>query len=397
MTGRAAGVTAVAPAVPAVAADQATLVIVPPITDCVVGGLTLLRRIVLAATAAGYGQIFVRHGEPAVRDGLSGTRAVLLTPTSTAPSVLGRRVVVMPANVVPQASWLRALREAPMKGESVAVDPARVLVVDTNDPGAVLRATARAVDADALVRELMRTFAHTPPPANVEGRFPIVADADIARAERWLFRSLIKQREGFMSRHFERRLSLAVTRRLAGTVITPNMMTVISGAVGLLGATFFLSPAPRWQVTGALLFLAHSILDGCDGELARLKFQHSRWGAVLDYWCDNVVHVAVFLCIAVGWSLDIGAAWPLALGAVASIATVGSAMVFFGRIVEDRVEAGGVAARAVDALGARDFIYLVIALAAFGKAKWFLVAAAVGAPMYLALAIVLFGRHGRVR
>src|SRR2546426_3192414 len=38
--------------------------------------------------------------------------------------------------------------------------------------------------------------------------------------------------------------------------------------------------------------LAHSILDGCDGELARLKFQHSRWGAVLDFWCDNVVHVA---------------------------------------------------------------------------------------------------------
>src|SRR5881396_204841 len=40
-------------------------------------------------------------------------------------------------------------------------------------------------------------------------------------------------------------------RRLANTSITPNMMTVISGAVGLLGATFFLSPAPRWQLTGA--------------------------------------------------------------------------------------------------------------------------------------------------
>src|SRR3989454_5180317 len=143
--------------------------------------------------------------------------------------------------------------------------------------------------------------------------------------------------------------------------------------------------------------LAHSILDGCDGELARLKFQHSRWGAVLDFWCDNVVHVAVFLCIAVGWSRDIGAAWPLGLGAVASVATVGSAAVFFGRIIEDRVEAGGAAARVIDALGARDFIYIVILLAAFGKAKWFLVAAAIGAPMYLALAIVLIGRHDRVR
>src|SRR2546426_9504802 len=85
--------------------------------------------------------------------------------------------------------------------------------------------------------------------------------------------------------------------------------------------------------------LAHSILDGCDGELARLKFQHSRWGAVLDFWCDNVVHVAVFLCIAVGWSRDSGAAWPLGLGAVASVATGGSAAGFFGRSLDERVGA----------------------------------------------------------
>src|SRR5262249_4144973 len=231
-----------------------------------------------------------------------------------------------------------------------------------NDPAPGGRPTPPSADATPRARELARTFAHAPPLADVEGRFPILAPADVARAERWLLRSLIKQREGFMSRHFERRLSLAVTRRLAGTVITPNMMTVISGVVGLLGATFFLSAAPRWQLTGALLFLAHSILDGWGGELARLKFQHSRGGAVLDFWCDNVVHVAVFLCIAVGWSRDIGAAWPLGLGAVASMATVGSATVFFGRIIEDRVEAGGVVARVVDALGARDFIYLVILL-----------------------------------
>src|SRR2546425_1735872 len=244
---------------------------------------------------------------------------------------------------------------------------------------------------------IWRKFADAPLPADVEGRFLIVSAGDLARAERWLLRSLIKQREGFMSRHFERRLSLALTRRMAGTAITPNMMTVISAAVGLLGAMFFLSSAPVWQLTGALLFLAHSILDGCDGELARLRFQHSRWGAMLDFWGDNVVHVAVFLCIAVGWSWSPGAAWPLALGAIASVATLGSAALFFGRTIEDRVEAGGVVARAVDALGSRDFIYVVVLLSAFGKAKWFLLAAAVGAPVYLLLALWLNGRHGRVR
>jgi hypothetical protein len=42
--------------------------------------------------------------------------------------------------------------------------------------------------------------------------------------------------------------------------------------VGVLAAPFFLSASPSWQVAGALLFLLHWILDGCAGELARLKF-----------------------------------------------------------------------------------------------------------------------------
>ena len=396
MSGPAGSVTAVAP-VATTATVEGILVIVPPITGDVIGGLPLVRRIVLAATAAGYDRILMRSAEPALRDQLAGTRATMLTPAETLPAASGRRVVVMPGNVVPQARWLRALREAPMKRETLSVDRSLAAVVDTDDPGFVVMAAARALDPSDLVTELRRKLAEAPAPDDVDGRFPIVATGDVARAERWLLRSLIKQREGFMSRHFERRLSLAVTRLLAGTRITPNMMTVFSAAVGLTGAAFFLSSAPVWQLTGALLFLAHSILDGCDGELARLRFQQSRWGAVLDFWGDNVVHVAVFLGIAVGWSRSIGAAWPLTLGAVASFATLGSAAVFFGRTIEDRVEAGGAVARVVDALGSRDFIYVVVLLAAFGKATWFLAMAAVGAPVYLLLALALNGRHGRVR
>ena len=46
-----------------------------------------------------------------------------------------------------------------------------------------------------------------------------------------------------MSRHVERRISLALTRRLVGTRITPNAMTLVSLTIGLLGAPFFLSAA----------------------------------------------------------------------------------------------------------------------------------------------------------
>ena len=106
-----------------------------------------------------------------------------------------------------------------------------------------------------------------------------------------------------MARHVERPISLQISRALAATAITPNQMSLISIAVGICGGPFFLSSRPLMQTIGALLFLAHSILDGCDGELARLKFQQSRWGGVLDFWGDNVVHIVIFACMGVGWSL----------------------------------------------------------------------------------------------
>ena len=153
--------------------------------------------------------------------------------------------------------------------------------------------------------------------------------------------------------------------------------------------------SPVWQLTGALLFLAHSILDGCDGELARLKFMYSPLGAILDFWGDNLVHVAVFGCIAVGWSLATGSAWPLLFGLISDVAILASASLMFRRIAADQVKTpgGDVADVLACALARRDFIYLVILASAFGKAHWCLALVTVGAPAFLGL--VLWRDHIR--
>jgi 1L-myo-inositol 1-phosphate cytidylyltransferase / CDP-L-myo-inositol myo-inositolphosphotransferase len=108
---------------------------------------------------------------------------------------------------------------------------------------------------------------------------------------------------------------LQIVRRLASTAVTPNQITIASAAIGLFGAPFFLSEFWLWQTVGALLFLTHSIVDGCDGELARLKFQESRWGGVLDFWGDNVVHIVTFACMAAPWQPGIGCLRALAANA----------------------------------------------------------------------------------
>jgi 1L-myo-inositol 1-phosphate cytidylyltransferase / CDP-L-myo-inositol myo-inositolphosphotransferase len=234
------------------------------------------------------------------------------------------------------------------------------------------------------------------------------SEADLPRAERFLLRGLVKDTEGFMSRHFERTLSLALSRRLAATSVTPNAMTLISVGVGLLGAVFFLEPTSRSETVGALLFLLHSILDGCDGELARLKFQESRYGGILDFWGDNVVHVAVFAAMAIGWSRVAGASWPLLLGALAAGGALGSAFLVYSETMAAPKEgplftsvAGSRPSRLsriADALSRRDFIYLVLILSLFGKARWFLVLAAAGAPVYfLALTVIALAERRRPR
>lgn len=359
-----------------VTSAQSVLVVLPPATasgepvsgDTVMLGVPLRRRIAVAAERAGFG----RAGAAATLNGSAPARS---------------RIVLLPGNVVPQVAWLRELREMPVEPDTIYLDPSGTAVVETDEAEPILKSAAQSASAHELVAELRGTFAVIERAVSPAERFAIRTRAEVAAAETWLLRSLIKANEGFMSRHLERRVSLAITRRLVRTRVTPNMITLASVGVGLLGAPFFLSAEPLMQVTGALLFLAHSILDGCDGEIARLKFLESRDGAVLDFWGDNLVHQGIFTCMAIGWSLASHASWPLLLGLLAVAGTLGAAAIASRRFIngEALVGADRALARLVDAFSHRDFIYLILVLAAFGQAQWFIALAAVGTPLFLLL------------
>lgn len=326
---------------------------------------------------------------------LAGARAGLASAPSSEP---GRcRLILVPSNVIPQPRWLRALAAMPLQPETLWVDPAQVAVVDTDDPKPVLDAAGRAGGVAECVTALRERFTTVEGNADDAGRFALRTAGDLRGAESWLLRGLIKDTEGFMSRHVERLISLALTRHLVRTRVTPNAMTLVSLAIGLVAAPFFLSSAPGWQLAGALLFLLHSILDGCDGEIARLKFLESPGGAALDFWGDNSVHVAVFGCMGVGWSLSAHSAWPLALAALTVASTLAAAFVEAPRMVSSSAPPPprSAGARTADALANRDFIYLIVALSAFGKAEWFIVFVAIGTPIFVLVRLWADRPHGR--
>ncbi|MBI3625115.1 MAG: CDP-alcohol phosphatidyltransferase family protein [Candidatus Rokubacteria bacterium] len=372
-----------------------------------IAGLPLLRRTVLAATRAGFRQILLHPAAvPADRSLLAGTIAATLAPDGRVSPPPLSRIVLLAAHVLPQAKWLRTLLDAPIEAERLCTDGSVAAVIETADPDLILAEAAGSHGAPALFASLGESFPAAGGPVTEEGRFILTAPQSVPRAETWLLRSLVKEAEGFMSRHVERRISLALTRRLAPTRITPNAMTLVSLAIGLLGAPFFLSATAAYQLTGALLLLIHSILDGCDGELARLKFQESRWGSLLDFWGDNVVYVALTACIAVGWSLAIQAAWPLLLGGVAVASALLTAGFVYRHTREETTIAGPLfpdgrrkradwLPRMADMLVRRDFIYLVVLLSAAGKAKWFLALAAVGTPLFLCVLVLIARTEAR--
>jgi 1L-myo-inositol 1-phosphate cytidylyltransferase / CDP-L-myo-inositol myo-inositolphosphotransferase len=377
-----------------------------PDGDPVILGLSLVERATLAAYRAGYGQVFLLGGSASKARGIAAVadwRSLVVTLASTPTA----SVVIAPATILAKADWLERLASARIEPAGWGIIPNRIVML----PAASASDAADALDHDGGARDWAdveaRLASRFGPPAQILAAVdPMIVEtpADVRAAERRLLRSLVKDTDGFMARHVERPISLAISRRLAGTPITPNQMSLISIVVGICGAPFFLSSRPLLQTIGALLFLAHSILDGCDGELARLKFQQSRWGGILDFWGDNVVHVVIFACMAIGWSLAAGSLWPLALGAGAVLGTLGSAGFVYWRVmrfkdggdtlftsVSDSPE--GPLTRLLDSASRRDFIYLVILLALFGRSNWFLVMAGIGAPIYFIL--VLFASRPR--
>ena len=221
----------------------------------------------------------------------------------------------------------------------------------------------------------------------------------------WLMVAGAKSQDGFMARHFDRHLSLAASRALLDSTVTPNQMTVFSTMIGLIGTAFFLGDTRLAYVTGALLVWLHSVLDGCDGELARVRFQESPFGSDLDFWGDNLVHLSLFTCLGVGFWLG-GNTHTLLLAAVADAGVLASAWTAWShrraqRAERKRTPESGVVdvlqgdgfesklSRLENALAQRDFIYLLVVLAFVDMVYEFLWAAAIGGSLFFFVMLYL--------
>jgi choline kinase/phosphatidylglycerophosphate synthase len=190
---------------------------------------------------------------------------------------------------------------------------------------------------------------------------------DLGRAGSLLRRSLPRPTDGPVSRLINRRLSVPVSWLLVRLPVSPDVLSAISFLIGLAGAILL---GLEQGLIGGVLVQACSVLDGVDGEVARLTLRAGPRGTLLDGYLDRLGDAAI--CAGLGvWAAAEGASmtWVVLLvvaattGAMLSMAT------------KDRVAALGLeppSERRIGwLLGGRDGrLFLIFVLSAAGLPLW---------------------------
>ena len=140
------------------------------------------------------------------------------------------------------------------------------------------------------------------PPARA-GLWEYITDGDeIDRIERQFLRGSGKSQDGFVSRYLNRPLSRAITRLLLRFPATPNGWTWLISPIPVIAA-FALARGTYWSFFwGLVWYHIFSVLDGCDGEIARAKFMESDRGRRLDDFFDVLSNVLLAVGLGVGLS-----------------------------------------------------------------------------------------------
>ena len=185
---------------------------------------------------------------------------------------------------------------------------------------------------------------------------------DLHAAKRRLLTSLRKSDDGPVSRWLNRPLSTRLSMALSRWQPEPNLLSGVGFAVALLAA-LACGLAPAWPysvVAGALVQMA-SVLDGLDGEAARLQRRASPRGALLDGVLDRLGDAAIVAGMSI-WALRTGVAPEVAVGLGCAAVTAS----FLSMAIKDRASAlrlpGANDRVLVWALGGRDGRCLMLAV-----------------------------------
>ncbi len=132
---------------------------------------------------------------------------------------------------------------------------------------------------------------------------------DLSEARRLLRRSLPKYADGPVSRFVNRPVSTRLSLWFSPARLSPDLLSWVALLFGLVAASAL---AAGLGIAGGILAQVTSVLDGMDGEAARIQMRATSQGALLDGVLDRVTDAAILVGLGL-WALD---AMPSAPGVV---------------------------------------------------------------------------------
>ena len=390
-----------------------TALILPPTAASFreVAGVPLIKRTALSALRSGFRVVALGRDHAArlraMFEADERTRSVEVVDDTAA--VQGAEVTVVPSDCLLTAATLERVSSSTLNGGPLLFTAAGDAQIALCRPGMLEGldvGSLTAGGADKLWAELRARGADG---IALDGEVcaRITDGRSVAHAEGLLcerLRTDSAESDGPLAHYVDRRVSLRISRWLVRhTQLRPNHITVIGTSVGLLAAAL-LSLGTYWGgVAGTLLFLCATIIDGCDGEVARLKFQESSFGQKFDVITDNVVHVAIFIGLAVGlYHQSPDGHYLLLMGILLGGFTCTSVVTYFflvrrpgfassgGPPVTWRGKVRQRLLRGFEALMNRDFAYLLVVLAVMDRLHWFLWGTAFGTYLFAILLVWIY-------
>jgi phosphatidylglycerophosphate synthase len=337
-----------------------------PLAGTDVCGRTLAVRAMVAALRSGASSILAPAvlRDAAVEDALRRMPALAaalrwLDAGSAPPADGSARWLLLPASSLVHVRTLEGLLADPARQPAVLTEStagaAPVAVATTPPPAALWSelAAGRPV-GPALTHWLAGARSRA-----ASGPWADARDADgLARAEAALEAALAIPADSSVDRLLHRRCSRWITRVLVHTPLAPNHVSVASLLIGLAAVWCFWRATPASAVAGVVLYALACIVDHADGELARLTFQESAFGAALDWTIDTVVHAGLVL----GIGLTAGGPAMVAMGAVGAAGVTLSAV--FARYLPHEIEIGPTVGGMLRDIGNRDLFYILLVGAA---------------------------------
>ncbi len=372
-------------------------------------GRPLAARVIVAAVRAGAGTVGVpatirtRALEAALhRSGVPASTLRWLDSREPEPADLFRAgpCLLLPASVLVDARTVAGLLEgsgAP-GGAACAESVGSGAPVLAAPAGLMQRLWPRLTAGEPLGPELERHLVEARPKLAAAGGLCVLVtgEAALGPANAALYAAMGTDDDTGIDQFLHRRCSRLITRVLVRTRITPNVVTIASLVVGLAAAGCFWQGTPPAALLGLLLYAAAIVLDHTDGELARLTFQESLFGARLDWAVDTVIIAMLVLAMAASAG---GGRLTLVAGLAGAVGVTLSAL--FARYLPRPIAVGESVGGALRNIGNRDVLYLL--LLGFVVLRWTLPAllpavamiVAVGSQSYWIACVTRIRREGR--